>query len=154
MKISVITSAYNSAETIGDTLDSVRQQDYPSIEYIVVDGASSDGTMDIVAEYDDIVSLSISEPDGGIYDALNKGIALATGDVVGFLHSDDLFADPGRSEQDRSGLCKPQERTQYMVTSITWKEQIQIRFTANGAQSPSTQPCFIKAGCQHTQRST
>ena len=94
MKISVITSAYNSAETIGDTLDSVRQQDYPSIEYIVVDGASSDGTMDIVAEYDDIVSLSISEPDGGIYDALNKGIALATGDVVGFLHSDDLFADP------------------------------------------------------------
>ncbi|NQV53712.1 MAG: glycosyltransferase [Flavobacteriales bacterium] len=94
MKISVITSAFNSVETIRDTLDSVRQQDYPNIEYIIVDGASEDGTMDVVAEYHDIVSISISEPDGGIYEALNKGIALATGDVVGFLHSDDLFADP------------------------------------------------------------
>ena len=94
MKISVITSCYNSEQTIRATLDSLRAQDYRDVELIIVDGGSKDMTMTIVEEYDDIVSISVSEPDGGIYDALNKGINLATGDVIGFLHSDDFFASP------------------------------------------------------------
>lgn len=92
MKISLITSAYNSASTIRETLASVRMQKHVNLEYIVVDGDSSDATMEIVSEFDDIVSCSISEPDNGIYDALNKGLSLATGDAIGFLHSDDMFA--------------------------------------------------------------
>ncbi len=91
MKVSIITIAYNSQNSIPDTIDSVLSQTYPDIEYIVVDGKSKDMTVDIVKSYGDKVHKFISEPDKGIYDALNKGVALATGDVVGFLHSDDIF---------------------------------------------------------------
>lgn len=92
MKVSIITVCLNSAETIRDTIHSVLQQDYPSIEYIVVDGASRDGTMDIVREYSSHIASIISEPDRGLYDAMNKGIRAATGEVVGFLNSDDIYA--------------------------------------------------------------
>lgn len=93
MKISVITATHNSAKTLEDTMNSLNIQDYPDIEYIIVDGDSTDSTLKIVEQYGHRVTTLISEKDNGIYDALNKGIALATGDVVGFLHSDDLFAD-------------------------------------------------------------
>ena len=93
MKISIITVAYNSASTIRDTIESVLAQDYPSIEHLIIDGASSDSTLSIVGSYDSSTIRFISEPDGGIYDALNKGIRLATGGIVGFLHADDIFAD-------------------------------------------------------------
>jgi glycosyltransferase len=93
MKISVITATYNSAQTLEDTMNSLNIQDYPDIEYIIVDGVSTDSTLKIVEQYGHRVTTLISEKDNGIYDALNKGIVLATGDVVGFLHSDDLFAD-------------------------------------------------------------
>jgi glycosyltransferase len=94
MKISVITATWNSAATIQDTLDSMYSQDYDNIEYIVVDGASSDDTIHKVKEHPVLVHTLISEKDSGIYDALNKGIQSATGDVIGFLHSDDVYADP------------------------------------------------------------
>jgi len=93
MKISVITATYNSAQTLEETINSINSQDYPDIEYIIVDGVSTDSTLEIVHKYGRRVTTLISENDNGIYDALNKGIALATGDVVGFLHSDDSFAD-------------------------------------------------------------
>ncbi|WP_373032903.1 glycosyltransferase family 2 protein [Sulfurovum sp.] len=93
MKISVITSVYNNKETIAEAIESVLSQTYDDIEYIVVDGASTDGTVEVIQKYGDKVTTFVSEPDKGIYDGLNKGIALATGDVVGFLHSDDLFQD-------------------------------------------------------------
>jgi glycosyltransferase len=99
MKISIITIAYNSQNSIADTIDSVLSQTYPNIEYIVVDGKSKDLTVDIVKSYGDKVQKFISEPDKGIYDALNKGVALATGDVVGFLHSDDIFGSNDIIEQ-------------------------------------------------------
>ncbi|MBC7193709.1 glycosyltransferase family 2 protein [Marinobacter sp.] len=92
MKISVITACFNSKATIRDAIESVLSQDHNDVEYILVDGASTDNTMAIVGEYRDRISQVISEPDSGIYDALNKGIRSATGDLVGFLHSDDLFA--------------------------------------------------------------
>ncbi len=92
LKISIITVAYNSEETIGGTLRSVANQNYPNIEHIVVDGGSKDSTMDIVRSFPH-VALAVSERDRGIYDAMNKGLSLATGDVVGFLNSDDIYAD-------------------------------------------------------------
>lgn len=92
MKISIITIAYNSGHSIADAINSVLAQTYPDIEYIIVDGKSKDQTVEIVKSYGDRIAKFVSEPDKGIYDALNKGIRMATGDVVGFMHSDDLFA--------------------------------------------------------------
>jgi glycosyltransferase involved in cell wall biosynthesis len=91
LKVSIITIVYNNSETITDAIESVLEQTYPDIEYIVVDGQSTDGTVEIVKSYGNRVSKFVSEPDGGLYDAINKGISLATGDVIGFLHSDDIF---------------------------------------------------------------
>ena len=93
MEISVITVCYNSAATLRDTLDSVRAQSWRNIEYVVVDGGSTDGTLDILREYPDVVTRLVSERDGGIYDAMNKGVGLANGDVLYFLNSDDRFVD-------------------------------------------------------------
>lgn len=91
MKVSIITIVYNNRDTIADAIDSVLSQTYPDIEYIVVDGLSKDGTIDIIKSYGDRISTFVSEKDAGLYDALNKGVRLATGDVIGFLHSDDIF---------------------------------------------------------------
>ncbi len=90
LKVSIITVTYNSSATVADTLKSVASQDYSDIEHIIIDGASTDSTMDIVRGYPH-VSQVISEPDKGMYDALNKGIAKATGDIIGILNSDDAF---------------------------------------------------------------
>jgi len=91
MKISIITVCVNSAATIRHTLESVLAQDYADLEYIVVDGGSSDGTLDIIRDYGNRIDKLISGPDKGIYDAINKGLAAATGDVIGILHADDIF---------------------------------------------------------------
>lgn len=92
MKISLITVCYNAESNITDCLKSVALQDYPNLEYIIVDGGSSDATLEILKKYSNIISILISEPDKGIYDALNKGIAAASGNVIGIMHSDDFFA--------------------------------------------------------------
>lgn len=94
MKVSIITVCFNSAATIRDTIESVLSQSYSDIEYIVVDGASTDGTVDVIREYEASISRIISEPDSGIYDAMNKGLASAAGDIVGILNSDDFFESP------------------------------------------------------------
>ena len=91
MKISIITAVFNNQDKISIAIDSVLNQKYTDIEYIIVDGGSSDNTPAIVNSYGNKISKFICEPDKGIYDAINKGILLATGDVVGILHSDDLF---------------------------------------------------------------
>ena len=95
MKISIITVCFNSGATIRDTIESVRDQTHNNIEYIVVDGGSSDETLSIVSEYTNLVSKLITEPDQGIYDAMNKGLGVATGDVVGIINSDDVLYDSG-----------------------------------------------------------
>ena len=91
MKISIITVVWNNAKTIKDAINSVLNQSYKDVEYIVIDGASTDGTIEIVQSYGDKIKF-ISEKDNGLYDAMNKGIRMATGDVVGILNSDDFYA--------------------------------------------------------------
>ena len=92
-KVSIITVVYNNQEQIQGAIQSVLKQDYSNIEYIVIDGNSNDGTISAIEEYLDQIDCFISSPDKGIYDALNKGIELSTGEIIGILHSDDLFAD-------------------------------------------------------------
>jgi len=116
MKISIITITYNSANTLPRTLESVQSQKYDEIEHIIVDGASTDGSVELIKEYAEKVQKDkeagttppeqrkrevrwISEPDKGIYNALNKGIAMASGDVIGFLHSDDVLFSEHSIEQ-------------------------------------------------------
>ena len=93
MKISVITVTYNSAATIADTVESVLTQTHPDVEYLIVDGASTDATLEQLEPYRERLAGLLSEPDQGMYDAMNKGIAQATGDVVAILNSDDVYAD-------------------------------------------------------------
>lgn len=107
--VSVITVCFNNASTIRDTIESVIAQDYKKIEYIIVDGGSSDGTKDIITQYSDKIAKIISEPDRGIYDAMNKGIVSSTGDVIAFLNSDDIYVDTSvvrrlieKMQQDRA----------------------------------------------------
>lgn len=91
MKISIITVCFNSASTIEDTIKSVLSQTHKDIEYIIIDGGSTDETLSIIENYRESISCVISEPDDGLYDAMNKGIRAATGDVIGILNSDDVF---------------------------------------------------------------
>ena len=93
MKISIITVCYNSSKTIGDTIKSVNNQTYPNIEHIFVDGLSSDDTINIINSNAKRNPIVISDSDNGLYDAMNKGILLATGDIIGILNSDDIYAN-------------------------------------------------------------
>ena len=93
VRVSIITAVYNRASTIGDTLESVLSQDYPDIEHILIDGMSSDGTDEVIQRYAGRIARSVREPDRGIYNALNKGVRLAKGQVIGFLHADSVYAE-------------------------------------------------------------
>ena len=93
IKISIVTAVYNGEKYIKDTIESVLNQDYNNIEYIIVDGASTDSTLDIVNQYKDQIDIIISEPDSGVYDAMNKGYKLATGDYILFLNADDYLSN-------------------------------------------------------------
>jgi len=93
MKVTIITVAYNSADTIRDTVVSVASQDYEDIEYIIIDAASTDNTLSILNEYRSCITKIISEPDSGIYDAMNKGLRFASGKIIGFLNADDFYSN-------------------------------------------------------------
>lgn len=117
LKISVITICYNSAQTIRRTLESVASQTYQNLEYIIVDGGSTDETLAIVGEYRDAIAEVISEPDSGVYDAMNKGIRIATGDWIHILNSDDFYPTPDVL-QDAMLMLVP-SRTNYF---LMWRE--------------------------------
>ncbi len=93
MKLSIITVVYNNVSTIEFAINSVLSQDYSDVEYIIIDGQSTDGTIEKIAPYEEHVAHFISEPDQGIYDAMNKGLSRVTGDVIGILNSDDFYAN-------------------------------------------------------------
>jgi glycosyltransferase involved in cell wall biosynthesis len=94
VRISVITAVYNRVATVAQAIESVRRQSWPHVEHVVIDGGSTDGTLEVLNRFKAGFGVIVSERDRGIYDALNKGLARATGDAVGFLHSDDFFATP------------------------------------------------------------
>ena len=108
MKVTIITCCYNRANTIRGAIESVLAQDYPNIEYIVIDGASNDGSLEVINEYRDRISVIVSEPDHGMYEAINKGIRLATGDIVALVHSDYFLYD----DHVVSDVVKEFERSQ------------------------------------------
>jgi len=93
MTISIITVTYNNQKTVEHTIQSVLNQTYPNIEYIIINGKSTDGTLEKIKKYKNKISKVVSEADQGMYDALNKGIEIATGEVIGFLHADDFYND-------------------------------------------------------------
>jgi glycosyltransferase len=94
MHLTLITVTFNACASLEETILSVQQQHYKNLEYLIVDGGSTDGTLEMVKKYAEVVTSFVSEPDKGIYDAMNKGLKRATGDVIGFLHADDRFAHP------------------------------------------------------------
>lgn len=95
MKISIITAVFNAVDTVEETILSVANQTHSDVEHIVVDGASTDGTLGVVDKYRTRLARFVSEPDRGVYDGMNKGLRLATGDVIGFLNADDIYAHEG-----------------------------------------------------------
>lgn len=92
-KVSLITVCLNSAKTLTDTIESIVAQSYQNLEYIIIDGGSTDGTLEIIRRHEKHISVWLSEPDNGIYDAMNKGIRMATGEIVGIVNSDDFLED-------------------------------------------------------------
>ena len=106
MKISIITVSFNAIKTIEQTINSVLSQNYKQIEYIIVDGASDDGTIQLIQKYSSRIDIIISEHDNGMYDALNKGIRLATGDIIGILNSDDYFCNNNVLNDIAEKFCK------------------------------------------------
>jgi len=93
VKVSIITVVFNGKDTISDCIDSVLTQDYKDIEYVIIDGNSSDGTVELIKSYGDRIFKLTSEPDKGIYDAMNKGLKMASGEIVGILNADDFYSD-------------------------------------------------------------
>lgn len=139
MKVSIITATYNSERTILDTVNSINQQNYQDIEYIIVDGGSSDNTIDIIKKSCPRVSVLISEPDKGIYDALNKGISIAKGDVIGFLHSDDVFANSDVITLIVEGMLKNKANASYSDLEYVDKDNLNktVRYWKSGKFSRS-----------------
>jgi glycosyltransferase involved in cell wall biosynthesis len=113
LKISVITAVYNNRETVADALESALGQTHGEIELVVVDGGSTDGTLQVLNSFGDRLAVLVSESDRGIYDALNKGLRLATGEVVGFLHSDDIYADAQVLERVAAEFANPDVEAVY-----------------------------------------
>ncbi len=105
LKISLITVAYNAEATIERCITSVLGQQFSNIEYIIIDGGSTDNSLQIIGKYKDHIAHFVSEPDKGIYDAMNKGIALASGDIIGMLNADDFFADDDVLKEVAAAFC-------------------------------------------------
>lgn len=138
-KISVITATWNCVDTIRDCLDSIASQTYPHIQHVVIDGASIDGTVDLLRNQQHRLATFISEPDKGIYDALNKGIAQVSGDIVGFLHADDVYASPNVLANVAAAFADPTVQAVYGDLQYVQKENIDkvVRYWQSGAFSPA-----------------
>jgi glycosyltransferase involved in cell wall biosynthesis len=131
---SIITVVYNGAAHIERAFESVLFQDYSNIEYIVVDGGSSDGTVEIIRGHDNKIDYWVSEPDNGIYDAMNKGIVISKGDLIGFLNSDDYY-EPGSIKDVVTTYLETGCRGIYFGNSYVIQEDLGIRYLSVGKAS-------------------
>ena len=155
MKLSIITVAFNAEATIAEAVASVigqRQAGF-ELEYIIVDGASSDGTLAALEPYRSGIAHIISEPDSGLYDAMNKGIAASTGDVIGILNADDTYAHDGvlaavakRFEATGTEACT--------ATSITWLRTGRVGWFVAGAVERWNRAAFCRGGCRRIRPSS
>jgi len=125
MKISIITATYNSATTVRDTLNCIASQQYANIEHIVVDGLSKDNTLEIVKEFPHVAKV-ISEKDKGIYDAMNKGVQLATGDIIGILNSDDFYTGPSILAKIAAAFEDPAVEAVYGDLQYVKQDNVQV----------------------------
>lgn len=143
MKISIITVTYNSESTILSALKSLNEQSYRNVEHIIIDGASTDHTLKIVRENTTSRTLIVSEPDDGIYSALNKGLRLATGDIIGLLHSDDSYYDPSTLQHIMSTLCEAKADFIYGDLVFRSNKKIQV-FNRMWKSSPYNKSMLYK----------
>lgn len=173
MTISIITATYNAASTVANCLQSIASQTYPA-EHIIIDGASTDGTLEIISRLTPHPSRLISEKDNGIYDAMNKGIALATGDVIGILNADDFYASPdvlarvsqafedpavmccygdleyvsvadeGREEREQGGIQNPTSNIQHFNVVRYWKSGMFTHRSFNRGWMPPHPTFFVR----------
>lgn len=125
MRVTIITVTYNSGKYLRDCIESVVQQDYPDIEHILVDGGSTDNTLEIVKAYEGKISRWISEKDRGMYDAINKGMNMSTGDVIGILNSDDMLASPGIIGQIVKGFTE--NKTDSVYGDLVYVDKVNTR---------------------------
>lgn len=149
MKVSIVTITYNSDKTLRDTMESVLKQTYPDIEYIIKDGGSKDRTMDIVHEYEPKFSgrlKYISAPDAGIYDAMNKGIELATGDIIGIINSDDYLSFPNSIERIVDGFISQEIDAVYGYTRCVCQENTAV--IRGASNSKFFKPWMLRGGYQ------
>jgi glycosyltransferase involved in cell wall biosynthesis len=146
-KISIITVSYNSEETIKDTIESVINQDYKNLEYLVVDGASTDGTLNIINSYKDKIDIIVSEEDRGISDAFNKGIQRSTGEIIGIINSDDVLL-PNVLSQVAS--CYDDRTDVYRGNILIWNSEKNFRFKEKPSMEFPTIPFFIHVCHQGT----
>lgn len=145
-KISIVTITFNSERTVEETIQSVVSQDYDNLEYIIVDGASLDNTLEIVNKYRDKIAKVISEPDKGISDAFNKGIALATGEIIGIINSDDLLL-PGALRAIADNYEK--EVDVYRGNTVLWEPETETRLSTKPTMEFSIKES-IKSVCHQS----
>jgi len=143
MKISIITSVFNAVDTVEETILSVANQNHSDVEHIVVDGASTDGTLDVVEKYRTRLAWFVSEPDRGVYDGMNKGLRLATGDVIGFLNADDVYAHEGVLHRVAEVMSNPQIDACYADLVYVDKDDSQ-RIVRYWKSQPYEEGLFLK----------
>lgn len=145
MKISVITISYNCKDTIVKTIESVLSQNYQDFEYIIIDGNSTDGTVEILQSYKSRIKILISEEDNGVYDAINKGISLASGEVISLLHGNDIFSSQNVLSKVNN-FFKKKKKIDLMIADLAFKKNLNDNSYVRYYDSKTFKPWMLRIG--------